>query len=313
MFRKFMTALLVLWGGWACAMSPENGVWWNPAESGTGYNFEIQNNRLWMYAYTYEANGLPVYLYSATTLTGTNQFTGTLNRSVNGSCIACPYHPNTEAAVGSVQIVFDSPSTATLTATTAQGTRSTRLQRFPFAIDERTPYKMMGEWSLVIGSKLFPVYFGDRLAFGDTFNSGGVLMAAGSRTGSSSNLAVASQQPDGTWSILLDASTSYYDYFTFRFSGLNTMEGTSWTFLKTSALSGSGLPFIGLRSGSASSVINGVGPALQQSSRLMSMPIVNLEAIAASKAQLSAVPSDDPDALRAADRARQVVREMLTP
>lgn len=310
MFRKFFTALLIFWAGCASAMLPENGVWWNPNEGGTGYNLEIQNDKLWFYAYTYESNGLPVYLYGIGAPAGTNRFAGTLMKSGNGSCIACSYHPNTQSQVGNMVIQFDSPSTATLTATTAEGTRSTRLQRFAFLIDERNPYKMFGEWAVVKGTASFPIYFGERLGFGAIYTaSDGSLSAQGSRSGSPSNAALARQETDGSWSLILDSSSSYYQFYSFRFSGLNTMEGTSWTFLKTENLSGTGLPFIALRSGSASSVISGTGPSLQKSANQSAL--MNYENVDASQAQFSATPTDDPKAIFDFVRAQQIVREML--
>lgn len=309
MFRRILAVLLLFWAGSPLAMMPESGVWWNSDESGTGFNFELQNNRIWMYAYTYEVNGLPVYLYGLADQVSSNTFAGTLMRSEAGACITCSYRPNVQAAVGSVQILFDSPSTATLTATTANGTRSTRLQRFAFAINESNPHKLFGEWSIVIGSASFPVYFGDRLGFSATDYSNGLLYAVGSRTGSSPNIALGRRDADGSWYILLDSSTSYYEFFQFRFSGLNTMEGTSWTYLKTSLPSGAGLPFVGLRSGSAMSVINGTGPALQKSANLLGMN--NYEGVAASKAQLSGAPSDDPNSIKGVLKAQQIAREMM--
>lgn len=310
MLNKFFAAFFLTCCGYVSAMSPENGVWWNPNESGTGFNFEIQDNVLGVYAYTYEANGLPVYLYGGTTLTGTNQFEGTLNKSSNGSCISCPYRPNGQVQVGRIKIAFDSPSTATVTTTTAEGTRSTRVQRFAFLIDERSPYKMFGEWSLVTGSSSFPIYFGERLGFGTTFTgSNGALSASGSRTGSSSNVALARQEADGSWTMILDSSPSYYTFNTFRFSGLNTMEGRSWTYLKSATLSGSGLPFVGLRTGSKTSVVSGTGPALQKPGIIAPLP--NYDDIDASKAQISATPSSDPAIMRTVESAQQAVREML--
>ena len=302
MFNKLFATFLLTWACFASAMVPENGVWWNPNESGTGFNFEIQDDRLGVYAYTYEASGLPVYLYGVTALTGTNQFEGSLMKSSSGSCISCPYHPNSEAKVGQIKVLFDSPSSATVTTTTAEGTRSTRVQRFAFVIDERNPYKLFGEWSVVIGSTNFPVYFGDRLAFGSTFSSAGILYASGSRTGSSSNVALGRQEADGSWLVLLDSSTSYYTAYSFRFSGLNTMEGRSWTYLKSGTLSGSGTPFVGLRTGSTTSVTNGTGPALQRSASIALLP--NYDNIDASKAQISAAPSSDPEIVRATESAQ---------
>lgn len=308
MLNKLIAIFFLSWASFASAMIPENGVWWNPSESGTGFNFEIQDNRLWVNVYTYETNGLPVYLYGSTVLTGLNQFEGALMKSSNGSCLSCPYRTNGEVQAGQVKIAFDSPSTATVTTTTAEGTRSTRVQRFAFLINERSPYKILGEWSFVTGSSSLPVYFGERLAFGTTYSSAGDLYASGTRTGAPSNIALATET-DGSWIVLLNSSPSYYTAYIFRFSGLNTMEGRSWTYLKSSTLSGSGLPFVGLRTGSATSVINGSGPALQKSAKIESP--LNYDSIDASKAQISAVPSSDPEIRRATESARQAVHEML--
>jgi hypothetical protein len=296
----------MFWAGWSGAMIPENGVWWNPSESGTGYNFEIQNNVFVMYAYTFEPDGRPLFLYTGGAMTGDNQFSGTLMRAEGGQCITCAYRPATSAAYGTVQVVFDSPSTATMT---FNGTRSTRVQRFAYGVNEASPYKVFGEWSFVTGSASSPVYFGERLGFANTFTTtDGYLMASGSRTGAASNVAIA--RFDGsTWYILLDTSPSYYDFYSFGFSGLNTMEGRVWTFLKGSSLQGGGLPFIGQRSGSYNSVANGTGPSLQKSANLSAM--TSYDSVAASKAQLSSVETYEQTDMQRTERARQMLEQML--
>ena len=266
-----------------------------------------------MYAYTYEASGLPVYLYAGMRRAGENQFAGKLMKSSNGPCITCPYRPNTEAPVGDVQIAFDSPSTATLNVATSDGARSTRLQRFAFAINEASPYKVLGEWAFVTGSFASPIYSGDRIGFASTFvnSDGGYLMASGSRTGSTSNWAIARQETDGSWYILLDTSPGYYDFYSFRFSGLNTMEGRVWTFPKTGSILGAGNPFIGLRTGSATSVATGSGPSLQKLANLTNM--TGYESNAEVKAQTSSAESLDPAVNLMLDKARQALQQMARP
>lgn len=312
MFKSFLIAICMFWTTCASAMMPENGVWWNPSESGTGYDLELQDNTLVMYAYTYETSGTPVYLYSGMRRSGENQFAGALMKSANGPCITCSYRPNTEAPVGNVQIAFDSPSTATLTVATSDGSRSTRLQRFAFAINEATPYKVMGEWALVTGSFSSPIYSGDRLGFASTFtNSDGFLMASGSRTGSVVNSAIARRDADGSWYILLDTSPAYFDFYSFHFSGLNTMEGRVWTFPKTGTMSGGGNAFVGLRTGSATSVATGTGPSLQKLASLSNM--TGYDSNAAVKALTSSADSLDPDVNLMLDKARQAFQQMARP
>jgi hypothetical protein len=59
---------------------------------------------------------------------------------------------------------------------------------------------------------------------------------------------------------LLNSSTSYYAFYRFQFSGLNAVEGITWTYLKTGSPSGSGLPVVGARTMSFSAVKTGTDP-----------------------------------------------------
>ena len=61
-FKTCLTALLMFLGTCASAMSPESGIWWNPNESGSGYVIEIQDNTLSFTTYTYEPNGIPLWV-----------------------------------------------------------------------------------------------------------------------------------------------------------------------------------------------------------------------------------------------------------
>jgi hypothetical protein len=51
----FVTYLLMI--SVSCAAAPENGWWWNPTESGSGYAIERQGNSIFMAAFLYETTG----------------------------------------------------------------------------------------------------------------------------------------------------------------------------------------------------------------------------------------------------------------
>ena len=261
MIKLFLSFILLFLTGQAHAISPENGWWWNPNASGTGYNIEIQDNILAVSTYVFDPAGAPFYYISAGLMSNDKSYTGSLDLVSGGQCIGCPYKAPTRATVGTLSLYFSSPTNATLS---INGGATIPIERLAFGINTAAPYKMLGEWAFIDGSSLFPVYFGERIKFNSTSTStDGSLFAAGSRSGSSSNTAVSSITSSGKWSLLLDSSSSYYKYCTYTFTGLNTIEGTSWTFLKSSAPTGSGLPFIAFRSQSASFVKNGIGPGMQ--------------------------------------------------
>lgn len=89
-----------------------NGTWWNPAESGTGFFFEAQNDIGVVTFFVYEANGRAVWYSGAGTFTtqgtGKYAFSGTLQRYAGGqSATSLTPKTPTSAVVGSVQIAFD--------------------------------------------------------------------------------------------------------------------------------------------------------------------------------------------------------------
>ena len=89
-----------------------HGVYWNPAESGTGFFFEAQGGLGIATFYMYETNGRPVW-YSAlgnfTAGTGSKyQFSGMLQRYSGGQAAASAVQKTpTSTVVGSVTVAFD--------------------------------------------------------------------------------------------------------------------------------------------------------------------------------------------------------------
>ncbi|MCA9238553.1 MAG: hypothetical protein KDA37_00060 [Planctomycetales bacterium] len=259
--RSVYKFLLGVFAAWAMAMPahafmPESGWWWNPSQSGRGFNLEIQNKRLFISIYSYTASGEPFAYGAGGEMSSDRTFTGTLTLTKGGPCLGCAYTQPTTQAAGTVTVAFDSPTTGTVT---LPGSAPIPIQRFVFGLDAGNINLLMGEWTVVRGGGSFPVYFGERISFWTNQTSNGKLYAVGSRSRSPGDIAVASQDSSGQY-ILLDSSTSYYQFYALTPSGLNALEGRSWTYLKTSEPSGAGLPVLAMRSRSAAAVATGSGP-----------------------------------------------------
>ncbi len=99
------------------ANTPESGWWWNPQESGKGYFIEIQKSGAFLAVYTYNVNGTPVWYSAYNTMTTSTSFQGNLQQYANGQAIGAVYVAPiaSNSNVGTVQIQFTSPTTATLT------------------------------------------------------------------------------------------------------------------------------------------------------------------------------------------------------
>lgn len=261
MFKKLFFILIGFVINQAYAISPESGWWWNPDASGSGYNIEIQDNVLAVSTYVFDAAGNPIYYISAGLMANDKSYSGSLDLVTGGQCIGCPYKAPTRTPVGIIKVDFADETNGRLVINNGL---PIPIQRLAYGINLASPYKLMGEWALVQGSRLLPVYFGDRVSFGTTFKAtDGKLMARGNRSGATDRIALSSEDSPGTWHMLVDSSTSYYQFYEFKFSGFNTIEGNVWTYLKSSSPSGSGLPFVAFRSQSASLVSNGVGPGVR--------------------------------------------------
>lgn len=112
---------------------PFNGLWWNPAESGTGYNIQVQRGVMVATMFSYAPSGEPVWYYAAGRLARAGDgvtVSSTLDRYRGGQCISCGYAPATMAGSdGAFTIVFDSPVTATVH---LPGGRTTRIEPQPW-------------------------------------------------------------------------------------------------------------------------------------------------------------------------------------
>jgi len=111
------------------AFMPFAGMWWNPDESGSGYNIQMQHGVMVATFFSYTAAGDPVWYYAFGPLTNSGggvAVTGTLDKYRDGQCASCAYRP--PVAVGSdgtFTMTFSSPTAATVQ---LPGARMTRIQ-----------------------------------------------------------------------------------------------------------------------------------------------------------------------------------------
>ena len=253
---RVLAIIAICFASTVSAMLPESGWYWNPTESGRGFNIEIQNNVLFMSGFVYDASGKPIWVVGSCVMTSDRNCSAVLYQTSGGQCIGCAYGgPPAIAQYGTAVITFTSETTALVTVNGI----ALSLQRQAWAIDlTNVATPLLGEWAIVSGSVVLPVYFGDKITFSLVVSSGGTTGAGGSRTGDIARVAVGSLTPAG-WGILFDSSPSYYTLFVFSFAGLNTIAGDAAVYLKGTQPTGS-LPFIANRIRSAAAAQGGNAP-----------------------------------------------------
>ena len=97
------------------SVTPAVGLWFNPAESGSGYALDVKHGVLVMTGYSYTSSGTPIWYLAAGPIVN-SVFTATLDKYAGGQCISCSYRPTAgNGNDGVVSITFSSPTTATMT------------------------------------------------------------------------------------------------------------------------------------------------------------------------------------------------------
>ena len=174
--NRLLAAIVgVALAGSASAFQPRTGTWWNPNESGSAYNLEIQDGTLIATIYSYQPGGSAQWYLASGPLTNNQRnFTGTLDRYVGGQCIACPYpgRPTLVGNDGAIAITFASETSATVT---LPGGRTTQIQPFNFGIGD-PPSGLFGEWIFVydIGTSTYAERFNLTSLRAATTNGNGV-------------------------------------------------------------------------------------------------------------------------------------------
>lgn len=76
--------------GALASVMPESGWWYNPAQPGSGFNIEVQNNTLFVATFAYANDGAPVW-YSGAAPMAAGDATVTLQVYDSGQCLGCAY------------------------------------------------------------------------------------------------------------------------------------------------------------------------------------------------------------------------------
>jgi hypothetical protein len=177
-----LTAVLLAIAAPARAFTPESGWWIATGEPGYGFSIEIQDNFLFMVAFTYDANDpRPSRWVAAEGLMANNAtFSAPLYSRAGGTCVGCPFRqPGPTVAIGSnMAISFETETTATLT----WAGRTIDIERFDFYLSRNPAVRpktelWLGEWQVVMDFSPIPSardypFFGEVLIFDFPFDAG---------------------------------------------------------------------------------------------------------------------------------------------
>ena len=155
------------------AFQPRTGHWNNVvSESGRGFNIDIQDGVIVLTMYAYDqAGNAQWYISSGSMTNGQRNFTGTLDKFVNGQCVTCSYRaPSPNGNDETVSVAFTSETNAVVTLPDGHVTQIT-----PFNFKYGNPPNcMLGEWVFVYD---IITTFADRYDFSVVAPSGGYTFA----------------------------------------------------------------------------------------------------------------------------------------
>ncbi len=229
--KRILFALLYSFTASCFAFSPAPGLWWNPNESGRGYAIDFQNGALVVTVFIYDSAGNPIFYQAAGIYNeSTSTLTAQLGEFHGGQCFGCSYTAPTGVVVGSIQIVFDSPETGTL----SYPGGTTQIQHELYAYANKTDY-FLGEWSFTLDtSGLLGTQW---VVFNSHYTgSDGTIYASGQEDGQTGTAALAGYYANGNYYIVAIADNTGFSYqYLFsqgddrRMSGLGTIYNTGST------------------------------------------------------------------------------------
>jgi len=230
----------------AHSVQPESGWWWYQSEPGRGFSIEVQNNTLFFAGYLYDNAGNPVWYVSAGAYAQSfSTFNAPLLSFTGGQCLTCAFRPNAPGpSPGNLQLTFISPVAGTLTWPGG----SIPITRFLYGTTNDHK-RLAGRW--VYTSVISTLASADWVNFDSTIVSNGNNFVAGTIQG---NRVVVGGYLSGSYSVLIDSSTSYYDFFVCPGTGAGVeqlADCREWLYLKTGSPTGSGTPGQAFKYGAA--------------------------------------------------------------
>lgn len=211
---------------------PEEGLWWNPNESGRGWSIEIQDSIIAVTHYVYDSGARATFYTSAGPWDGLG-FTGALISSQNGQCIGCPYVAPSNTSLGNVRFTFTSPLSGSVSYPNGV---TIQIQRLVYGYSSSTQ-ALLGAWTSSYGA--LGAYLGEPLVLLTTFSTATIPFGIqGTVDGRSSQPAVfAPIQPGGNDIIGIVASSATFNtYYRFTRDRLNAWKGFACPYPATSTV-----------------------------------------------------------------------------
>ena len=113
------------------SFKPETGWWWNSAEGGRGFSFEVQGEFLYIAGFMYDDSGSPVWYVSGGKMATSNYYEGYWQRCANGQAMSEVFHPATCSVLSSAPVAIYFSSTTSATMRLPDG-KQLNLSRFSF-------------------------------------------------------------------------------------------------------------------------------------------------------------------------------------
>ncbi|HEV7489744.1 MAG TPA: hypothetical protein VGO25_02990 [Rhodanobacteraceae bacterium] len=194
---------------------PTMGLWFNPQESGRGYDIDLQGDTMIVTTYVYETSGDPIwYLSSGTYDHSTGVFQSTYDSYSGGQCFGCPYQaPAVQVgAAGPITITFHTNQAATLTYPGG----STEIVKFAYGFPTRTDV-LFGEWAL--SYETGGVVGGDWIVFDTPYtDTSGLAYASGHEASATTTTALGlynSSVPEAQILVTQGATQRVYEFGVF--------------------------------------------------------------------------------------------------
>ncbi len=281
--------------GEASAMLPESGWYWNPAESGRGFNIEVQDDKLFAAAFVYAPDGTAIWYVAGGQMSSDRTFSAPMFRTAGGQCIGCAYGgAPVLTQEGNLSITFTTPESASITALGV----TMSVQRHDFSETNLfNPGALYGEWSTTEGEPSLATYFGERLILNTLYTStAGDLYGSGYRTGNSARVALGRCQSRNLCVIAFSFTSTSDEYYTYAFHGFGRMEGLLQVLPRGATPSATGgFYFLAHRTKSKAYVQGRSAPAMSKAAVVEDDAV--LEAVAAAKRRLQAEPTERTKAL----------------
>ena len=213
----------------ASSMPPEDGVWGDPAQPGSGFVIETNNRIMAVAAFAYnEARQSTWYLGTAPYDYTNHRWAGTVSSTTGGQCLGCPHSAPTTAATGTqLEIRFTSQTTGNVL---VDGVQRYAIQRTYFdapTIDAL----VLGEWYFSYPSdpSVGTLVGDDLLLIHEAACSTGPC-SRGYRYGDLRPV-TGTRASNNTYSVLLDSSPDFWKlYLVFVYK--NDMRGSVFVFPK---------------------------------------------------------------------------------